>query len=495
MGKKTPTVPAPPDPVATANAQAAANRETAITQRDLNLINQVTPGGNLAYTYGEPGPSGVATATATQTLSPGEQGVYNSDVQARQQLGNIANSQLGQLGQSLGTPFTISGVPNLPDRVNSVGANNSSFARTSNYGNDMRTSAPSGYSSQPSQPLAVVSTPSTPLYEGPTGKQNQNFMADLIAKGAVDPNDPNFYLNPEWQAYQAAEFEKTAPMRAAMQEQYDRQGYVGPADLYGGQGGGQGGGQYGGQYGGRGGQSGALQYSIKDAGTIGRTLDFTNLGDPNIERQRVEQGLMDRMDPYLQRDRTALESRLANQGIALGSKAYSTGIDEANRTYNDARLGAIAAGGQEQSRLFGLGLGQAQFANEAQNQQFSQNMANAGMNNAAVGQQFNQDVTSANFQNQQRQNAITEALLQRQTPLNEISALMSGSQVNSPQFVNNPTTSVASTDVTGPVYANYQGAMNNYNQRLQQNNAMMGGLFGLGGAALQSPWVSKWWGG
>ena len=154
MGKKTPTAPAPPDPVATANAQAAANRETAITQRDLNLINQVTPQGNVNYTYGQPGPSGVATATATQTLSPGEQGVYNSDVQARQQLGNIANSQLGQLGQSLGTPFTISGISNLPPRVNSVDA------QAPAVGN-FNTMAYAGGT----QPSAVVSTPSTPLYE------------------------------------------------------------------------------------------------------------------------------------------------------------------------------------------------------------------------------------------------------------------------------------------------------------------------------------------
>lgn len=109
MGKKAPKPPAPPDPAITAAAQSAANKETAITQRDLNLINQITPFGNLTYAYGDDPGTGVRPVTATQTLSPEQQALYQLEIQAQQALGQLANSQLGQARSSLGQPFTIAG--------------------------------------------------------------------------------------------------------------------------------------------------------------------------------------------------------------------------------------------------------------------------------------------------------------------------------------------------------------------------------------------------
>lgn len=123
MGKKTPKAPTPPDPVATAAAQAASNRETAIAQRDLNLINQVTPYGNLSYEYGlDPG-TGIRPATATQTLSPEQQILYNLATKAETGLGQLANSQIAQVQRSLGQPFSIAGALRAmggPQRVNQI---------------------------------------------------------------------------------------------------------------------------------------------------------------------------------------------------------------------------------------------------------------------------------------------------------------------------------------------------------------------------------------
>ena len=80
---------------------------------------------------------------------------------------------------------------------------------------------------------------------------------------------------------------------------------------------------------------------------------------------------------------------------------------------------------------------------------------------------------------QQAQNALMQ---QYNEPLNALSALQSGSQVSQPgvgQTANAPQTSVAGTNIAGLVEQNYQ-------QQLAQSNASMGGLFGLGGAALQA---------
>lgn len=49
MGKKSPKAPAAPDPVQTAAAQTASNKETAYWNAALNNVNQITPYGNLTY--------------------------------------------------------------------------------------------------------------------------------------------------------------------------------------------------------------------------------------------------------------------------------------------------------------------------------------------------------------------------------------------------------------------------------------------------------------
>jgi hypothetical protein len=78
---------------------------------------------------------------------------------------------------------------------------------------------------------------------------------------------------------------------------------------------------------------------------------------------------------------------------------------------------------------------------------------------------------------QQAQNAM---LTEYNQPINELTALQSGSQVSQPgvgQTAAAPQTSVAGTNIAGLIEQNYQ-------QQQQQQAAMMGGLFGLGDAAL-----------
>lgn len=71
-----------------------------------------------------------------------------------------------------------------------------------------------------------------------------------------------------------------------------------------------------------------------------------------------------------------------------------------------------------------------------------------------------------------RQQAYTEAVDQRSRPINEITSLLSGSQVTSPQFQSTPQTGVGGVDYTGLVNNKYQADV-------QRSNSMMGGLFGL----------------
>lgn len=249
--------PSAPDPAKTASTQAAANRDTAITQQLLNMTNQITPDGKLIYNQsGEATITGldgkeykVPTFTATTTLSPIQQQIYEQNQQADLGMNNIALGQIDRIGSHLSTPFNYD-----------VGA-----------------------------------------HEAWAGGMYDKLNADTVAK-----------------------------------------------------------------------------------------------------------------------NRDALETRLANQGIQVGSTAY----DDAMRNLDYS----------------------------------SQKARNDFMLNS-YGQ------------------GLDTALTMRNQPINEISALTSGSQVNQPQFVNTPNTGVNGVDAAGLINSAYANKNANY-------QANMGGLFGLGSAAI-----------
>jgi hypothetical protein len=180
--------------------------------------------------------------------------------------------------------------------------------------------------------------------------------------------------------------------------------------------------------------------------------DFTGIGDPNQGREDVQAALLSRINPDLERERAALESRLANQGITMGSQAWNTGFQDWQRMANDARMGAVLNAGQEQSRMFGLGLQQS------------------------------------GFNNQSRAQALEESLALRAQPLNEAAALLSGQQVQMPQFSQVAGVNVAAPDYQAAVGQNYAGQMAGWqaeSQRIGQQNAAYAQLAGqLGGAVL-----------
>ncbi len=284
MGKGSSSAPSYPDPVATAQAQGAMNKETAIAQGALNRINQYTPYGNLEYKEtGYDSTAGVPTYSRYVTLSPEQQKIFNKSQNTSLTMGQTASEQMKRLQQSLAQPISYEGAPQL--------------------------------------------------------------------MSSADP------------ATQA----------------------------------------------------------------------------------KAEEALMSRINPQLDRDRSALEAKLASQGLALNSEAYNTAMDSANRQANDARSQAV---------LQAL--------------------------------QYGQNATTLN--NQARQQYIQEAASVRNQPLNEISALISGSQVQSPQFSSYPTTSVANTNYSDLVNQQYASQYANWQAQQQAKNAMYGGLFGLGSTALTSFW-------
>jgi hypothetical protein len=252
---------------------------------------------------------------------------------------------------------------------------------------------------------------------------------------------------------------------------------------------------------------GNIQTGLGDAGAI--TRDYGPSDNFSADRLRVEESLNQRLDPRLQRDRAAVEQRLADQGIRYGSQAYSSAMDDWNRQSNDQRLAVTAQGGQEQQRMMDMAaqragfqnaaqqqqytqnLGAGSFANAAQAQQNSQNAAQAGFYNAGAQQQLGQQQSGFNAQNAARNQYMQEQYQQRQQPMNEISALMSGSQVQNPNWLNSPQSQIQTTDIGGLINTNFAQQQQNYQTANSNWQAMMGGILGLGAGVMKSDERSK----
>ena len=134
-----------------------------------------------------------------------------------------------------------------------------------------------------------------------------------------------------------------------------------------------------------------------------------------------------RLDPALKQRDEAIRSRLANQGIKAGSAAYDREMTLMNQGRNDA---------------------------------------------------YNQLLLSG------RSQAFQEALAKRNQPINEITALLSGSQVSQPQFMGANMPTIPTTDYAGLINQDFSNRMGIWQQKMAQQQSLYGGLLGFGGALL-----------
>jgi hypothetical protein len=167
------------------------------------------------------------------------------------------------------------------------------------------------------------------------------------------------------------------------------------------------------------------EQSARIQGLLSSPVDLNNEA---VEARLNELGSK-RLDPRFARDEEALRTRLVNQGVREGSAAYDAAMNNFGQTKNDAY----------------------------------NNLALTG-----------------------RSQAVQEALTARNQPINEITALLSGSQVSAPQFQNIQNPTAATVDYAGLVNQNYQNQLGAYNAKMGQTNGILGGLFGLGSSAIMA---------
>jgi hypothetical protein len=210
-----------------------------------------------------------------------------------------------------------------------------------------------------------------------------------------------------------------------------------------------------------------------------------------------------------------MDIKLRNQGLAPGDQAYDAAMKGiANRktdAYDAASAQAMQMGGAEAQRMFGMqqalrgqqtgeqdamgnfynqGVqGQYGMDSSAQQQAFQDRATAGDFQNQARDQGFNENTAMnennqsqaydyANYQNQLRQNAMNEEMMRRSQGLNEMNAVISGQQVNNPQFAgfNQAQAADAPALLDAAGMLGQQNAGNN-----SANNAQFGNM--MGGAA------------
>ena len=495
-----PDMPAPPDPIATANAQGAANVEAARVTTALNRANQVTPWGNLTWSRGGG--------------DWNEQG-YNQALQ-------LYNDQLVNYNKALSN------------------SNSSQYDR--------------GYAAEPEnfayyqhqQQLLNGTAPTGQQFTGtaPTGQQSTGqFTGQFTGTAPTAPKKEDYGYNPDaWtstvtldprvqslldsslatsQGLQTAIDNSLASTTSTLSQPIKAPGSIDINRI-------------------RQGVEGRytdLQPSLQASNVlasmgragVGEQLsrlrnlygqDFNYDSAPAMPtadeatRQRVEDALYGRstarLDPRFAQGQDQLNSSLAAQGITQGSEAYNRELQNFNNAKNDAYSSAmndaISGSDEAMQRIFTMGLqARQQGVNEANTLRTlptQEAVALAGISDgldtssrnwygAETAQETAKDNSAANEFNLQRtnnQDQFNNTIAARNQILNELNALRTGAQAQMPQFGNTQSgAQVAASPIAQSVYNSYQGELSGYNTQVGSNNAMLGGLANLGGAAMMAP--------
>ena len=151
--------------------------------------------------------------------------------------------------------------------------------------------------------------------------------------------------------------------------------------------------------------------------------------------QTYQEAYMQRLAPQLQQGREQLQQQLANKGIDIGSTAYDRAMMQQAQRENDLLAAATTQG-------FGVG-------------------------------------------QQARQSALQEQAYLRNEPLNTLSAVRTGAQVQGPQFVNSAQqATTAGPDILGAAQMGYNAQMGDFNAKQAAQANFNQGLMSLGGAGI-----------
>jgi len=202
------------------------------------------------------------------------------------------------------------------------------------------------------------------------------------------------------------------------------------------------------------------------------SLDLSNVAKMPVNAGMTGQAaIMARLQPQIEQQTKATAQTLANQGITPGSEAYNNAMREQQQGQNDLL---------SQAALQGINLDMS-----ANQQGYGQALGQAGFYNQGAAQGYNQALGGAEFGNQAAAQRLQQELGLYNVPLNQITALMSGSQIQAPQFQNytgGGQIGAAPVAQAATNQGNYDTAA--YNSKMSALSGLYGGLGSMAGGAL-----------
>lgn len=418
--------PAPPDPIATANAQGAANIDAARITTALNRANQVTPYGSLTWAQGGSGydktgydnalkawqdAGGTGTKpeqssygynpdawTSTVTLDPRIQSLLDSSLATSQGLQGAIDSSLANTTSTLSQPLKVPGSININGIRSGVEKRYTDLQPSLQGATDLAIASRGDMASQLSrlrnlygQDFNYNSAPAMPTADESTRKA----VEDALYSRATARLDPRF---------------------SQAQDQLN--------------------------------SSLAAQGITQGSEAYNRELQNFNNSRNDAYSSAMNDAITGSDDAM---------QRLFNMGL----QARQQGVNEANT------LRTLPT--QEAAALAGISNG----LDTASRNWYGAETAQETAKDNSTANQFNMERTN-------NQDRFNDTIAVRNQVLNELNALRTGAQAQAPNFASTQSgANVAASPIAQSVYNSYQGDLSNYNAQVGSNNAMLGGLASL----------------
>lgn len=233
-----------------------------------------------------------------------------------------------------------------------------------------------------------------------------------------------------------------------------------------------------------------VQYSAGNAGPVATSINTS--GVPGIESIQGAEGLEQQgqstalageeaaMQPQQSQETEQLQAQLTNAGIHPGDPAYDNAMASLNSQIGQQDTQAAGA-----AITAGTGLENTVYGEEANtNQQlFGEAQSEEQAQNSGQSQQYGENLSNANLSNTAGTTALSDWANETGIPLNELSSILSGSQVSAPQSGASTAQSVSAPDIMSAFQNQYAGQLSQYNAGVASNNALYSDAATLGSLA------------
>jgi len=229
-----------------------------------------------------------------------------------------------------------------------------------------------------------------------------------------------------------------------------------------------------------------------------------------------QQAILNRLQPQIAQQSSALRQQLANQGITPGSEAWNNAMREQQQQQNDlvsqAALQGIGLDLSANQQGYGQALGAANLYNQALGQGFGQTAQAQQMANQAIAQNYGQGLGAQQLANQaiaqnfgqglqgneSANQAIAQNYAQRlnaQQLANQAMSQNYGQSATSAGLYNQAAAQAFNQNLAAKQFGN-QAALQAYQQQLAQYNQPLNQIAALlGGAQIQTPQFQQYTGG